>query len=1134
MSAPKWFDYQHYLEDKLAKTTGYDSMLDLEAAFLNAGYSIDADGLYAHFQKWGNRENISPDSYFNADYYFQSKAADYYGKDIEKVTNTEVQSMKDAFAKAHLSAWDHYTKYGMKEGIDPNANFNTTEYLNDKLAQLQAEDPSWTYDSMLAAFKKAGVNPVSHYLNYGQSEGLTVTAATHGATVQELTNDYYHPDHLVGTMGDPTVDGHGNISIDQNYDDYFTGEAGTLQSDDTIDGLGGYDELYVRLNGESAVEPTITNVETLLFRVQNSSSIDADRITLEDGKDLTLGSDNSRGDLVIEDVRHNSNETVVRFADSDPIASHEVDYRVFFNPQNLKADTATESGILKLMLEDVRNADQYNQPLAKQPFNAFTFNYTPSDGGATQAVKLVFPAADKADYTGKTATYNSLLKAFQDALAVYEADHPSMAGKFSIALGDSFPATAKVGSDTYTSDMGKLILIDSNSGTLDGTSPGTGWGVTDGTVPSLGGLVWGVKTDQDATCPLIETTVQLDNVGRVQWDDANPDCLPDDIIYGANAGDLEIGSMADRGGIERMDVYVDRGSWLSGLYSTNNTLRMVTVNGDDINGDGVASNGPLYIGDWNGKVVAGDTGDNGNQNINNMTWTDPAQLLDAGQTAGLHDVAVFDASTYTGDINIGAEITDASYDKYFKSVDGTRYIDKMFAPTGGYEGQFSYLTGSGDDVVNMTVDGDIASDVDFDMMIKTVSGDDLVAFKYEKMTANQSANQKAMQNVAISTGGGEDDVWFYGDEGGSVKINAGSGDDVVYANQHTLDFSTTIAANYYNAVWVYNSNDQRIAVAGNEGATLMNDSASKASSFAMKTNGHADTLWAKVEFKGFTASAKLTDSDGDAIHYVKGGSVDATVVNHAVINAIENDSTLSTLLSAKDSAGSSLIIESLINGDMTTATDQPQITFFYKNSDNKALSGNAFSTAYTGDFAVDSTTAQYTGFDNTTTSQVVVNGGNDNDVIVLGQNGSKDVVELKDSFGNDKLVDFTTGEDVLNVKGLLSSVSLSSDVAVTSLGKNKIAFGDDLNSKASNGIYSQSRVEDLVDAGKIKFTSGDSGNHALLLLEDDNKAGQHVYTAVLATKDSDTSPEVQVLGSVTLAEGEDVAFADLTTGSGLV
>ncbi|MDY3810891.1 MAG: hypothetical protein SOZ85_12175, partial [Desulfovibrio porci] len=186
MAAPVWFDPKVYFNNKLAWLEGYND-LTLTAAFTGAGYGVDADGLYRHFQDFGNAENVSPSAYFDAGYYMQAKAATYFGKAVNTVTGAEVSFVQEAFRQAGLSAWDHYLRYGMAEGVDPSASFDTSAYMDAKLAQMQKTDPSYTMDMLVQAFRDAGLNPVMHYLSYGRGEGLTIQDAQHGAVTRALT-----------------------------------------------------------------------------------------------------------------------------------------------------------------------------------------------------------------------------------------------------------------------------------------------------------------------------------------------------------------------------------------------------------------------------------------------------------------------------------------------------------------------------------------------------------------------------------------------------------------------------------------------------------------------------------------------------------------------------------------------------------------------------------------------------------------------------------------------------------------------------------------------------------------------------------------------------------------------------------
>ncbi|MBD9625257.1 M10 family metallopeptidase [Ensifer sp. ENS06] len=86
-----------------------------------------------HFQQYGWREGRDPNAFFD--------------------TSDYLTTYKDV-AAAGINPLDHYNQYGWKEGRDPSAIFDTVGYL-----ELNPD---------VAA---AGVNPLEHYLGYGMYEG---------------------------------------------------------------------------------------------------------------------------------------------------------------------------------------------------------------------------------------------------------------------------------------------------------------------------------------------------------------------------------------------------------------------------------------------------------------------------------------------------------------------------------------------------------------------------------------------------------------------------------------------------------------------------------------------------------------------------------------------------------------------------------------------------------------------------------------------------------------------------------------------------------------------------------------------------------------------------------------------------
>ena len=80
MSAPAWFNYETYVSNKLAQLQAADpdagwTAESLQAAFTANGYSSDANGMYQHFVDFGNAENVSPSPYFVVSEYMANKLA---------------------------------------------------------------------------------------------------------------------------------------------------------------------------------------------------------------------------------------------------------------------------------------------------------------------------------------------------------------------------------------------------------------------------------------------------------------------------------------------------------------------------------------------------------------------------------------------------------------------------------------------------------------------------------------------------------------------------------------------------------------------------------------------------------------------------------------------------------------------------------------------------------------------------------------------------------------------------------------------------------------------------------------------------------------------------------------------------
>ena len=102
-----------------------------------------------HYLLWGNAENRAPSALFDPDWYLAS--------------NPDVAN---AVGRGETTAFTHYSQFGWREDRDPSMWFDTSGY------EARHQD--------VAA---AGVNPLTHFLAFGQSEGRVAPSVESGMWV---------------------------------------------------------------------------------------------------------------------------------------------------------------------------------------------------------------------------------------------------------------------------------------------------------------------------------------------------------------------------------------------------------------------------------------------------------------------------------------------------------------------------------------------------------------------------------------------------------------------------------------------------------------------------------------------------------------------------------------------------------------------------------------------------------------------------------------------------------------------------------------------------------------------------------------------------------------------------------------
>ena len=124
--------------------------------------------------KYGSAADYGRAVYFDEQIYLTNKTA---ALNAEGGSWT-IESTRKAITDSGMTAWDHYTKYGayeqnaqLKTGINPSSYFDLNKYYTDKLAAT----PGYTMSSLLDSFKASALDPITHFMKYGYTEGLNPT-----------------------------------------------------------------------------------------------------------------------------------------------------------------------------------------------------------------------------------------------------------------------------------------------------------------------------------------------------------------------------------------------------------------------------------------------------------------------------------------------------------------------------------------------------------------------------------------------------------------------------------------------------------------------------------------------------------------------------------------------------------------------------------------------------------------------------------------------------------------------------------------------------------------------------------------------------------------------------------------------
>lgn len=730
---------------------------------------------------------------------------------------------------------------------------NHGKVILDALTLFSTLTSDSTYGSAASAFNDSVATAYSYSMNSNNtSVNLATLQAADGLPQLILTPDQ---DILVGTAADDLFIARGNSSLDNA---------------DMLDGGAGTDTLEVMLdNNETAESPMLTNIEILKVQGQqaiaNSGDNDVDGLgDVEaniDAGDMTsvvqYWSEDSRADVTIEDVSHNSHTTTIGMRATDP---GDVDYNVFFDPENITGPGMGDDGTT-LIVKAVNVVELAAGGNILSNFKTLKFDVGPATGAK---------ASIQVDMAAST-THAQLVTAINTALAdpinvaAIQAIYPTY------AVGDI------VASITTTAQA---------TNTLTGVVVGS-YDVISITSPTKVLTANGISLDASANVNEMNNSIEPSTI------DANPYLTQTDVILdrvgkGSEGGDLLIGSdsTGDSGskGVQQFNVQVDRSSWLTSMSSTNNTLEVVNV--ENISTNNTAGDGNLTI-------------------------------VNRGAGFGLQDVRVFDADTMVGSATIEADLSSTVTAKYLNRVDSaaSETADNSEISYAKVEDtEFSYDFGSANDSLTLTIasanlDGPgTTTREDFVLRIDGGAGDDKITTTIVDEATGLAAvttatspwyiNSELNNNLAIDAGTGNDTVRTQGS--GSWNVDLGTGNDVIYSDNTGAQAEAAVFDNGGRAVWVLNTNDQVTAGAAERNIDdLVSDS-----------NENYGLLKADltVSLCGVTSTVSIAENNTTDLG-----------INNAIKEAIQTNVYLKNLIVAEDGPANTLVIRSLVDSDFTTA-----------------------------------------------------------------------------------------------------------------------------------------------------------------------------------------------------------------------
>ncbi|GGC18730.1 hypothetical protein GCM10011363_39200 [Marivita lacus] len=809
-----------------------------------------------------------------------------------------------------------------EEGNDRATILNKIEVATTWTNAAEAADIDYTTDTAAQSSAQSII------------EGVTDEQATVAAAKSTIDN-FFEPAPVPGeeyllTSATDVING---TSDDDEFNAYIQqnpfagGVSNSLASADRLDGGAGNDRLYAEITNEFVgassgvfnpgidIQPRIKNIEELDFEARDySSSFFGFGEVLTDGEDFSreefdgpdvvidaknisghneIGSYFSDGDLTIENlttltkpvaeggVARNTSDITITMDHTDNFNSDydASDLTVLFDNDYLLSGQEAEGKVFYFLLdEDAELAGNPNR-LNNIDVDGIRFTITNADGTETD-VTIESSAANIA------GTHQGFVNALQAPLQALIADGTLPAGT-TLVLDPTITDFTFIDDGSQSDPIPAMVLTSGDGSQVTAT----GFSRIEEEIGEYD--VYGrFESEFGIEDQPISIDIDLHKVGR-----------------GGDGGDLIIGGKAPSvqdgiaGGIEVFNINVlgagnedpnggmTKPSSLGTIQSTLGALDVVNIATDPMfaQGETFAS---LEVREGFGGTLS---------------------LINADAFLGdLTLNGVVNADTITaqggGDVTLGLNYNGSETDT-----------------------AYSVTTGGGEDDINVSIDGDALDFANSSFSVSTGGGDDSVVVDMdvnEDGDDDEELNQAILDNVLIETGDGDDFVDLYGN--GVANINTGAGDDSIFTDGNPGESGV-------KAVWAFNFDAVRVDDEGPLGNFDPDDLPGEQTSLAylggatvtvilsgagvdgdLSAGGGVmtadlesdDALGANPFQDGYEASAQINDLINGNNFYG-----DQRDVNAAIMEAINDDPILSQLLTVSMGSNNTLVITSTTSGD---------------------------------------------------------------------------------------------------------------------------------------------------------------------------------------------------------------------------